>query len=191
MWLTVGTPTISQVLTANSTFRWSVFRLWIKICARRRSIAHWWVISLVLVSASPARADDGAMPNARLTPGARLAANVNDICVHGYTHRIRNVPASVKREVYAAYGIENVPGEHELDHLIPLELGGSNARTNLWPEPYAIYWNAHVKDGLERKLHNEVCAGEISLSVAQEAIATDWIAAYKRYMGHLPAEHAR
>jgi hypothetical protein len=38
-----------------------------------------------------------------------------------------------------------------------------------------------VKDRLENRLHQMVCAGELDLTTAQQAIASDWIAAYKRY----------
>jgi hypothetical protein len=44
-------------------------------------------------------------------------------------------------------------------------------------------WNAHVKDALEERLHQLVCAGSIDLPTAQQAIATDWISAYKKYLG--------
>jgi hypothetical protein len=41
----------------------------------------------------------------------------------------------VKRKVYAEYGItHHEPSEFEVDHLISLELGGSNSIRNLWPE---------------------------------------------------------
>jgi hypothetical protein len=42
-------------------------------------------------------------------------------------------------------------------------------------------WNAHVKDVMEEHLHKMVCAGKLDLATAQRDIATDWIAAYKRY----------
>ena len=77
-----------------------------------------------------------------------------------------------------------------MDHLIALELGGSNRLKNLWPEPYDITWNAHVKDRLENRLHKLVCTGQLDLATAQTAIATDWIGAYKRYEGPNP-ERAR
>ena len=90
------------------------------------------------------------------------------------------MPAAVKRQVYAAYGRSRRKGVCcELDHLISLELGGSNRLRNLWPEPYDIVWNAHVKDRLDNRLHQMVCAGELDLTTAQQAIASDWIAAYK------------
>jgi hypothetical protein len=44
-------------------------------------------------------------------------------------------------------------------------------------------WNAHVKDALEERLHQLVCDGELDLPTAQRAIATDWITAYKKYLG--------
>jgi len=49
-----------------------------------------------------------ARPQARsqLTPGATLEVTTADICVPGYTKKVRDVPDSVKRQVYAAYGIQ-------------------------------------------------------------------------------------
>ncbi len=75
--------------------------------------------------------------------------------------------------------------------LIALELGGSNRVTNLWPEPYEITWNAHVKDRLENRLHELVCAGRLDLATAQRAIATDWIEAYKRQKAQAPSAPRR
>jgi hypothetical protein len=75
------------------------------------------------------------------------------------------------------------------DHLISLELGGSNDIQNLWPESYRTEpWNAHVKDRLEDRLNDLVCAGRLGLADAQRSIATDWIAAYRRYFEGLAAE---
>ena len=62
---------------------------------------------------------------------------------------------------------------------MPLELDGSNARANLWPEPGF----PNKKDVLENKLHALVCARTISLATAQHAIVTDWRTAYVTYVG--------
>jgi hypothetical protein len=73
------------------------------------------------------------------------------------------------------------------DHLVSLELGGDPRNPdNLWPEPWFGPWNAHVKDRLDNRLHQMVCAGEIPLREAQQAIATDWVAAYRKYVGNAP-----
>jgi hypothetical protein len=68
--------------------------------------------------------------------------------------------------------------------VISLELGGSNDIKNPWPQSYRTEpWNAHVKDKLEDRLHALVCAGKMSLPDAQRAISSDWISAYKRWVG--------
>jgi len=134
---------------------------------------------------APANPADAAyLPNPQLTPGDTLDVTTGDICVPGYSSKVRDVPTSVKNQVYQEYGIaSHKPGQYEVDHLISLELGGSNSIRNLWPESYTGNWNAHIKDKLENKLHQDVCAGQVDLKTAQHEIATDWIAAYKKYVG--------
>jgi hypothetical protein len=85
---------------------------------------------------------------------------------------VRNVPEWVKRLVYAEYGTApSTPGSYEVDHLVPLELGGSNTIANLWPQIAPGY---HEKDQVENELHDAVCGGSIGLHTAQLAIARDW-----------------
>ena len=75
------------------------------------------------------------VPDPKLTPGGTFDVSVRDICVPGYTKKVRSVPAEMKGEVYEEYGVtSHNPGDYEVDHLIPLELGGSNSIKNLWPE---------------------------------------------------------
>jgi hypothetical protein len=101
---------------------------------------------------------------------------------------VRNVPEEMKREVYREYGItSHGPGDYEIDHLISLELGGSNSIKNLWPESHRTSpWNAQVEDRLEDKLHELVCSGQLDLKTAQQAIASNWIEAYKKYVSPNP-----
>jgi len=81
------------------------------------------------------------------------------------------------------YGIANArPEDYEIDYLIAPRLGGTEDIHNLWPEPYrGRVWNAHVKDAPEERLHEMLCSGQLDLHTAQHDIATDWIAACKRY----------
>jgi hypothetical protein len=128
------------------------------------------------------------VPDSAQTPGATLEVTAADICVPGYSKRVRNVPIDVKRQVYANYGIRrHEPGEYEVDHLISLELGGSNSIRNLWPQSFRTSpWNAYVKDALENELHRRVCAGTLDLATAQHVIAQNWVMGYRQYVNLNP-----
>lgn len=125
----------------------------------------------------------GAVPNGRLTPGATRKVTIGEICSMPHEEVVGEVSASLRQQVLHEYQIANVrPGDYEIDYLIAPGLGGMEDIHNLWPEPYASRtWNAHVKDALEERLHQLVCGGELDLTTAQHDIATDWIAAYKKY----------
>lgn len=90
----------------------------------------------------------------------------------------------MKRRVYASYGRTRQTGVCcEVDHLIPLALGGSNSPQNLWPQPYTGEWTAAEKDKLENRLHKLVCSGQLDLTTAQEAISSNWVVAFRVYLG--------
>ena len=126
-----------------------------------------------------------AEPNRQLTPRSLLATSTTArVCTAGYTASVRHVTTATRQQVFAAYRIAYPPptGAYELDHLIPLELGGGNAATNLWPQPYHRgTGSADVKDHLENHLHALVCSGQVRLVAAQTAVAGDWWAAAARY----------
>ena len=131
--------------------------------------------------ATPPQTVRALLPDPKMTPGDVADVTKDDICTPGYSKKVRNVPKSVKDRVYAAYGREKEAGICcEVDHLISLELGGSNDIKNLWPEPYEPRPGAYEKDRVENYLHREVCAGNIELAEAQRQIATDWYAVYQR-----------
>jgi hypothetical protein len=133
------------------------------------------------------------VPDPAKTPGAALPVSAKDICVPGYSKRVRDVPIDVKRSVYASYGVDTRrPGEYEIDHLISLQLGGSNSIRNLWPQSFRTSpWNAYAKDALEDELHRRVCAGTLDLTQAQQIIAQNWVRAYRIYVrpNPLPPRH--
>jgi len=124
----------------------------------------------------------GGLPDSACTPGAIFTnATPQQICTYGYTRSVRNVPYSEKDQAYAEYGIQyHSSGQYEVDHLIPLELGGSNDIANLWPEAASPKPGFHEKDQVENYLHDQVCSGAMSLKDAQTQIATDWLAVYHR-----------
>lgn len=149
------------------------------------------ILGLIL-SASPISSP--VLPDATRTPGAINAsvtqANIQStICVSGYTETIRpssSYTTNLKKQQLAsgyAYKGDKSTADYEEDHLISLELGGNPTDPrNLWPEPYAGSTGARVKDLVENKLHDLVCSGAISLSTAQNAIASNWFSAYNQYV---------
>jgi hypothetical protein len=123
--------------------------------------------------------DYGRLPDRHCTPGgidpAVAQANIQaTICVSGYTSGIRPPEAQTAafkfNEAYPAYGIPS-GDQSELDHLVPLELGGDNAAANLWPEIGSV---PNPKDDVEYALNRAVCDGRVSLASAQRAIARNW-----------------
>jgi hypothetical protein len=126
----------------------------------------------------------GPYPDPACTPGAIFATTtVKQMCVSGYTKTVRNVSAKLKRQVYAEYNVAypQPAGTYEADHVIPLELGGSNDIANLFPEAAATSTGVGFKekDLVENYLHEQVCQDLMPLPRAQEAIARDWVAVYR------------
>ncbi len=125
---------------------------------------------------------NGALPDAACTPGAVFpGATPSEICVPGYTKQVRSVSIKLKKQVYAAYNIAYPPptGTYELDHLVPLALGGSNDEANLFPEAADPAPGFKEKDVVEVYLYEEMCAGHVSLTAAQAQIASSWLAVYQ------------
>lgn len=124
----------------------------------------------------------GQLPDPRCTPGAIdpavTQADIRQtICVSGYTSKVRPPESQTERfkfdVAYPAYGDPRAD-KTELDHLISLELGGSNDAANLWPESPPT---PNPKDKVENALHRAVCDGRVTLAAAQRAIARDWMTA--------------
>lgn len=125
---------------------------------------------------------DGPLPDPSCTPGAVFSdATLDEICTPGYTQRVRSVSVKLKKQIYAAYDIPYPPptGTYELDHLIPLALGGSNDAANLFPEAANPTPGFKEKDVVEVYLYEKVCAGYLPLVAAQEQIARNWLAVYQ------------
>jgi hypothetical protein len=128
---------------------------------------------------------DLAVPDRALTPGATRPVSIGEVCSVAHEEVVSAVPNDLSQQVFKEYGIVNPRSEdYEIDYLIAPGLGGTEDIRNLWPEPSnSSTWNAHVKDALEERLHRLVCDGQVDLPTAQRAIATNWINAYKKYLG--------
>jgi hypothetical protein len=149
-------------------------------------VGAWTMNRLGVDLRSPAPAapvEPGAVPKPDLTPGAALPLLAGDVCDAMARQPIPRVPRGLRTQVFEAYGIKDpVPGAYEVDYLISPGLGGAAELKNLWPEPYFnIEWNARVKDALEERLQTMVCRGDLDIKTAQHEIASNWIAAYRKY----------
>lgn len=143
------------------------------------------VLVLVLGWLSGRNASAAFLPNHRLTPGATVAVTRDQLCGRPEPGEGKAIAADLAHRVFDQYRIRQPrPGAYEVDYLITPALGGADDIRNLWPQPYSAgVWNARVKDALEDYLRGEVCGGRIGLETAQREIASDWIAAYRKYFG--------
>lgn len=133
------------------------------------------------------------LPDPKMTPGAVNDKITQDnigrnICKKGWsTKSIRptsSYTTRLKKQQMAEYGYKDADTSlYEEDHLISLEIGGHPTDPkNLWPQPWDGKYGAHAKDKIENRLHKLVCDGTLTLHQAQHMIATDWVAAYKKYI---------
>jgi hypothetical protein len=143
-------------------------------------------LGLFLVRSGVGRQKNSAVivsiPDSRLTPGAALLETRQAVCAQVNTKN-KAVPVALQRKVFEEYRISRAdPRAYEVDYLITPALGGADDIHNLWPHSYsATVWNAQVKDALEDRLREMVCDGNLDLTEAQQEIAANWIAAYKKY----------
>lgn len=127
------------------------------------------------LSLSPAAAQDHQRAPVPGTVDAHVTqATIHaTICQRGYTAQVRpprKVTDTIKRRL--ANGLPSSPQDYELDHLIPLGLGGHpRSANNLWLQ----HWTeAAIKDRDELRLHHEVCAGSMTLEQAQHEMVATW-----------------
>ena len=138
------------------------------------------VLGLLLVAASAA-ADRGA-----LNPDVTQDTIGQTICVPGYAKSVRPATSYTNgvKEMLLQRAHKNpmLAQYYELDHIIPLALGGhprklDNLELQIWEGENG----AKKKDRLEVKLHCLVCSHQVTLATAQREILKDWQAAYHKY----------
>jgi class 3 adenylate cyclase len=108
---------------------------------------------------------------------ARVAKRTADgICSTG-TRQLRHWDHNRDDRIMAEYGLPSGPHpQYEVDHLVPLCLGGADSDANLWPEPRRSIeptWNAERKDELEARLCSLACSGQPDVGEAQREISED------------------
>ena len=137
-----------------------------------------------------------AVPTALLNPDVTPATLSQTICRAGYTRTVRpstSFTNGIKKRLLREQGMdfEADKGGYELDHIVPLALGGHPRNLhNLTLQPWEGTNGAKRKDRLEVKLQCLVCSGDVPLQEAQDAIWSDWKAAYAVY-GRMVCHRAR
>jgi hypothetical protein len=129
------------------------------------------------------------LPDPDCTPGAENPTVTLDVLRNPAfrTGCIRNCASteSQKRVTYGWYSIPSPANNTgttqtcELDHLVPLELGGADTLDNIWPQcgPDGVSLNDRYfkqKDLVEDYLTGQVKSGAMDLETARHQIAKDW-----------------
>jgi hypothetical protein len=128
----------------------------------------------------------GPLPDRACSPGAVfVGVSLTTICTPNYTARVRNVSTAERGSIFREYGLpfRSYGRAYEVDHIVSLELGGSNDPANLYPEAAAPAPGYQVKDRLENRLHRLVCAGQLPVGSVQRDIARNWVALYRQVYG--------
>lgn len=142
---------------------------------------------------NPAMYPDAAMTPGSTNPDVTQATIGKTICNPAWsTKSVRDTQSSPaqKAKTYALYDLtkpKNNTGANqqcELDHLISLQLGGSDKLDNIWPEcgPAGVPINRRYfkqKDAVENYLHQRICSHTITLAGAQRMIVMDWYSVYE------------
>ena len=139
------------------------------------------------------------LPDPHCTPGAENPTVTLDVLRNTAfrTACLRDCASteSQKHVTYGWYSLTPPPNNTgnsqtcELDHLVPLELGGADTLDNIWPQcgPDGVSLNDRYfkrKDLVENYLTAQVKSGAMDLETARHQIATDWtpfVTAAKRF----------
>lgn len=141
-----------------------------------RCCSHFFILFLIL--STIAFADTNSRfpirPNEEITPG-HLCERADTIRYpEGIKYCNRDVQSNLKKEIIQeydarfSYQIEQMDRlEFKIDHFIPLCMGGSNDRENLWPQHKSIY---DITDPLEPEMCAKMANGKLLQRDAVELI---------------------
>jgi len=122
------------------------------------------------------------LPSSFQTPGAKGKANDAQVCAADFEASVKPIAKWQRDQALERYGKRTEDFTGDLDHLIPIALGGTNDPDNLWPLPSSKEMGPEQKKALDLKLHEMVCAKTLTLKAAQDAIKKDWVKAYAQYV---------
>lgn len=113
-------------------------------------------------------------PNPQITPGANCTTSKTYRYPEHIKYCERDVSSGLKNSIIAQYDrelgytIRQMPrGEFKIDHFIPLSIGGSNDKENLWPQHKSVY---AYSDPLELQVFELISQAKIKQAEAIRVI---------------------
>lgn len=144
-----------------------------------------FVVAKAIIDAALAN-QDPLVPDDALTPGVVASTDQTEVCgiIGGlsYSKRHRATSNEMKTAVRERDGKASCG---EIDHRLPLALGGADDTRNLWCQPTGE-WGYKVKDRLEIRVWEMVCKeGAMTLHDAQTLFLApaDWREGYRKVFG--------
>jgi hypothetical protein len=132
-------------------------------------------LAVCVYGGSDAAAFTRAPVSGAIDPAVTQANVRATVCKLGYTKTVRppkERTQSIKHQLLIEQKLPGSVKDYELDHLVPLELGGHpTSASNLWLQRWD---EARKKDEQEAALRKAVCAGHLTLEQAQERIRLKW-----------------
>lgn len=118
-------------------------------------------------------------PDNRCTPGSYDRLTRAQVC----TPRDRpSLRAADRRLVLGEYGVPGWTGQDgELDHRVPVFLGGRTVEDNIWPERGSL---PNRKDRLEFRTYRRVCFRDpypLRVRTARRIFLRDWRVVYRAW----------
>ena len=146
---------------------------------RPRMLVCGWIAAAALAAPSIAMAQ---RPSSYKTPGATARVKMEQLCAPDFAASLKPASDWQRSQALERYGLRPEGFSGELDHLVPLSLGGSNDPDNLWPFRASGTFTLEAKQALASKLQGLVCARKLSLKDAQDAFRKDWTLSYQVHM---------
>ncbi|MCU1381367.1 MAG: uncharacterized protein JWL71_64 [Acidobacteria bacterium] len=123
------------------------------------------------------------LPSSFQTPGGKGKANEAQVCAADFEASAKPIAKWQRDQALERYGKRPEDFTGELDHLIPVGLGGNNDPDNIWPLPSNKDMGPEQKKELDLKLRQLVCTDKtVKLKDAQDAVKKDWVKAYNQYV---------
>ena len=127
------------------------------------------------------------LPNNMYTPGKADKVDVKQLCAETFETSVKPMADWQKNTTLERYGVRPESFSGDLEHLVPVSLGGTNDPENLYPFHAQGEYTLEAKQRLAAKIHELVCDGKMSLKQAQDIFKKDWTKGYKQYVGAMNA----